>query len=106
MKRIGLTIIDWSWNKGWDEQYGGIIYYRDAKRPAGHRVLARHEILVAAQRGDHRDTLAWQLTGDEKYARWHQMVHDWAYAHFPDPEHGEWYGYLHRDGSCLHADQG
>jgi len=25
-------------------------------------------------------------------------VHDWAYAHFPDAEHGEWYGYLHRDG--------
>ena len=23
---------------------------------------------------------------------------DWAYRHFPDPEHGEWYGYLHRDG--------
>ena len=27
------------------------------------------------------------------------QVHDWAYAHFADPEHGEWYGYLHRDGS-------
>jgi len=27
------------------------------------------------------------------------MVHDWAYAHFPDPLHGEWFGYLHRDGS-------
>ena len=54
LKRIGLQIVDYSWNKGWDEQYGGIIYYRDAKRPAGHRVLARHEVLVAAERGDHR----------------------------------------------------
>jgi N-acylglucosamine 2-epimerase len=26
-------------------------------------------------------------------------VHDWAYAHFPDPVHGEWFGYLHRDGT-------
>jgi N-acylglucosamine 2-epimerase len=42
--------------------------------------------------------LAWQLTGDQKYARMHRLVHDWAYAHFPDPKHGEWYGYLHRDG--------
>jgi len=33
------------------------------------------------------------------YLRWHRKVHDWAYAHFPDPEYGEWYGYLHRDGS-------
>jgi len=43
--------------------------------------------------------LAWHLTGDEKYAVWHRQVHDWAYGHFPDPDYGEWYGYLHRDGS-------
>ena len=28
----------------------------------------------------------------------HRQIHDWAYAHFPDPEHGEWYGYLDRNG--------
>ena len=42
--------------------------------------------------------MAYQMTGDEKYAAWHRMVHDWAYDHFPDPEYGEWFGYLHRDG--------
>jgi len=43
--------------------------------------------------------LAWQLTRDPKYVRWHQLVHDWSYAHFPDPLYGEWYGYLRRDGT-------
>ncbi|MBX3417173.1 MAG: AGE family epimerase/isomerase [Pirellulaceae bacterium] len=42
--------------------------------------------------------MAWQLTGNPQYARWHQMVHDWSFRHFADPEHGEWFGYLHRDG--------
>lgn len=42
--------------------------------------------------------LAFQLTGDAKYVRWHQLVHDWSFQHFADPECGEWYGYLHRDG--------
>ena len=42
--------------------------------------------------------LAYQITCDEKYARWHQMIHQWAYQYFPDREYGEWYGYLHRDG--------
>jgi N-acylglucosamine 2-epimerase len=23
----------------------------------------------------------------------------WSIDHFADPQHGEWYGYLHRDGS-------
>ena len=36
--------------------------------------------------------------GDAKYAEMHRQVHDWAYAHFPDKEHGEWYGYLDRQG--------
>jgi N-acylglucosamine 2-epimerase len=43
--------------------------------------------------------LAWHITGDAKYAQWHKLVHDWSFAHFPDPEHGEWFGYLHRDGT-------
>jgi len=43
--------------------------------------------------------LAWKLTGKKKYADMHKLVHDWSFKHFPDPVHGEWYGYLHRDGS-------
>ena len=42
--------------------------------------------------------LAYHLTGDKKYADWHKMAHDWAYKYMPDPEYGEWFGYLHRDG--------
>lgn len=42
--------------------------------------------------------MAYLLTGDEKYERMHRQVHDWSHQHFADSEHGEWYGYLHRDG--------
>ena len=42
--------------------------------------------------------LVYRLTGDAGYARWHRLIHDWTYARFPDPDHGEWFGYLHRDG--------
>jgi N-acylglucosamine 2-epimerase len=50
--------------------------------------------------------LAYQLTGEARYAQWHERIHDWAYDHFPDPEFGEWYGYLHRDGSPVHRAKG
>ena len=43
--------------------------------------------------------LAHSLTGDPKDEVWHAKIHDWAYAHFPDQQHGEWFGYLHRDGT-------
>jgi N-acylglucosamine 2-epimerase len=50
--------------------------------------------------------LAWKLTGEPKYAEWHRMVHDWSFSHFPDKSHGEWFGYLHRDGSVSQSAKG
>jgi len=97
--RIGLTILDWMWARGWDEECGGIYYFRDLRglpvQEYWHDMKfwwPHNEAIIAT-------LLAWMLTGDAKYARWHQMAHDWSFAHFADPEHGEWYGYLHRDGS-------
>ena len=43
--------------------------------------------------------LAYQLTGESRYEKWFEKVLDWSLKRFPDDEHGEWIGYLHRDGS-------
>ncbi|MBR6436217.1 MAG: AGE family epimerase/isomerase, partial [Thermoguttaceae bacterium] len=50
--------------------------------------------------------LAYQLTGDDKYADMHKQVHDWAFSHFTDSEYGDWYGYLHRDGTISTTQKG
>ncbi len=42
---------------------------------------------------------AYRATGDEKYLEMHRKAHEYAYAHLKDNEYGEWYGYLHRDGT-------
>jgi N-acylglucosamine 2-epimerase len=98
LRELGLKMLDWSWEWGWDKEYGGILYFRDARNlpctEYWHDMKfwwPHNEAIVAT-------LLAYQLTGDEKYARWHEMVHRWAFEHFPDPVHGEWFGYLHRDG--------
>ncbi len=96
--KLGLTILDWMWRRGWDEEHGGLFYFRDLRglpvQDYWHDMKfwwPHCEALIAT-------LLAWTLTGDPKYARWHQDVHEWSFRHFPDPEFGEWYGYLHRDG--------
>ena len=96
--KLGTTILDWMWKWGWDEENGGIIYFRDVKRLPVQEYWQdmkfwwpQNEAIVAT-------LMAYQVTGDEKYARWHQMIHDWTYARFPDPKYGEWFGYLHSDG--------
>ena len=96
--QLGLQILDWMWVRGWDEEFGGLLYFTDLKglpvQEYWHDMKfwwPHNEAIIAT-------LLAWKLTGDIKYAAMHQQVHDWSFARFPDREHGEWFGYLHRDG--------
>lgn len=96
--KLGTTILDWMWKRGWDEEYGGLFYFRDVKGLPVQEYWQDMKFWWPHNEAVIATLMAYQMTGDEKYARWHQMIHDWSYAHFPDPEYGEWFGYLHRDG--------
>ena len=43
----------------------------------------------------------YRLKGDQKCLDWFEKVDSYAWSHFPDPEYGEWYGYLNRRGEVL-----
>ena len=49
---------------------------------------------------------AYKLTGDDKYFAWFEKIHEYVFTHFADKECGEWYGYLHRDGTVSHTQKG
>ncbi len=96
--QLGCRMLDWMWQRGWDEQYGGILYFVDVDglpvQEYWHDMKfwwPHNEAIIAT-------LLAWSLTGEAKYSEWHTQVHDWSFQHFPDRDHGEWFGYLHRDG--------
>ena len=96
--QTGTTILDWMWEMGWDKEYGGILYFRDVKGLPVQEYWQDMKFWWPQNEAIIATLLAYQLTGDSKYADWHEKIHDWTYKHFPDPEYGEWYGYLHRDG--------
>ena len=106
LKQLALQIFDWSWDWGWDEQYGGIINFRDCKNlpPQDYSQDMKFwwpqcEAIIAS-------LYAYLATGDEKYRQRHELISDWTYKHFPDSEFGEWYGYLHRDGTVAQPAKG
>ena len=103
---LGTTILDWMWQWGWDRDYGGIIYFRDVKGLPVQEYWQDMKFWWPQNEAIIATLLAYQLTGDPKYAAWHTRVHDWAYSHFPDPTHGEWFGYLHRDGRLAQRAKG
>ncbi|XP_077645783.1 N-acylglucosamine 2-epimerase [Lonchura striata] len=84
---------------GWDPQHGGLFYFLDADGhcptqlewalklwwPHAEAMVA----LLAAQRFQPRPSLVSQFLRLAQY----------TFDKFRDPEHGEWFGYLNRDGS-------
>jgi len=92
--------------RGWDPLHGGIFYFMDAcNRP--HLELqwdmklwwVHNEALIAT-------LMAFAKTGDRQFADWFERIHDWTWSHFPDPEYGEWFGYLNRQGEPTHQLKG
>ncbi|MFM8400829.1 MAG: AGE family epimerase/isomerase, partial [Pirellula sp.] len=42
--------------------------------------------------------IARRVSNKPRYQKWFEQVSRWSFDHFADPEHGEWFGYLRRDG--------
>ena len=98
LKALAKEIFDEAIERGWDTEYGGIIYFKDIE---GKPVEAyehdmklwwpHNEAMIAS-------LLLYREFGDVKYKEWFERVSEYAFEHFSDPEYGEWFGYLRRDG--------
>ena len=97
--RIGTEILDWEWEWGWDREYGGIIYYRDALNMPGNEYWHDMKFWWNQTEAIIANFMAFAETGEKRYSEHFELAYNWALKHFPDREYGEWYGYLHRDGS-------
>ena len=93
-----IQVFDMAFNKGWDEEYGGILYFLDClgNPPEAYE----HDMKLW---WPHNETLIASLmiyrdTGDETYLDKFYQVLDYCKTYFADPGYGEWYGYLRRDG--------
>ncbi|MBQ8406797.1 MAG: AGE family epimerase/isomerase, partial [Clostridia bacterium] len=85
-----LNILDWSLDIGWDEEFGGIYYFRDLyQRPCEqleHDMKlwwVHNEALIAT-------LTSYSITKDKKYMKWYDKLHDYVFDRFFDKEYGEW----------------
>ncbi|PTS99728.1 N-acylglucosamine 2-epimerase [Pedobacter sp. HMWF019] len=103
---LGCKMLDYMWERGWDKEHGGILYFKDVYNKPVQEYWQdmkfwwpHNEVIIAT-------LLAYTMTGDPKYGEWHKLVHNYAYQHFHDKQHGEWFGYLHKDGSIAQTAKG
>lgn len=96
-----IEILLRSTEKGWDKKHGGIFYFLDIK---GHPVQQLEwdqklwwvhiETLISMAK-------AYRLTGNQECKKWFEIIHEYTWNHFKDPEYPEWFGYLNREGNPL-----
>ncbi|MBD1424860.1 AGE family epimerase/isomerase [Sphingobacterium arenae] len=86
---------------GWDDKYGGILYFKDILNKPMQQLewdqklwWVHLEALVCMAKG-------YAYTGDTRCKEWFEKLDAYAFGHFSDPEYGEWYGYLNRQGEPL-----
>ena len=106
IRDMALQILDWSWEWGWDNEFGGIINFRDCKGFPAQDYSQDMKFWWPQTEAIIASLYAYEATGDQKYLQMHAMANDWAYEHLPDPAYGEWFGYLHRDGSVAQPAKG
>ena len=103
---LGCRMIDYMWERGWDKEYGGILYFRDVYNKPVQEYWQDMKMWWPHNETIMATLLAYLMTGKEKYAAMHKQVHDYAYEHFHDTNNGEWFGYLHRDGTIAQPAKG
>ena len=106
LTEVAVKILDWSWKWGWDKEYGGLINFRDCKGLPVQDYSQDMKFWWPQTEAIIATLYAYEATGEERFLHMHQLVSNWTYAHFPDAEYGEWYGYLHRDGTVAQPAKG
>ena len=94
---VALSLLEF----GWDREHGGIFYFLDAEGRPQDRLdwdqklwWVHLETLVALAKG-------YALTGRPECLEWFAKIHRYTWERFPDPQYGEWFGYLNRRGEVL-----
>lgn len=86
--------------RGWDAEYGGLLLGIDVdgKQPPywKHAEKKIWWVFTEAMCGT---LMAYEQLHEDWCLEWYWKVHDWAMAHFPDKQHGEWTQRLDRRGN-------
>ena len=96
-----IKVTEWSLERGWDEEMGGIFYFLDLdNKPVlslewDMKLFWVHcEAMIAL-------TYSYWYTKDDKYLEWFERIFRYACEHYADPGYPEWFGHLHRDGTPI-----
>jgi len=84
---------------GWDERDEGLFNFLDLEGRPTLQLDWDMKLWWVHTEALYATLLAHRLSGNAEFADWYERIHAYTFGHFPDPECGGWFGYLHRDGT-------
>ncbi len=91
---------------GWDKEHGGFFAFIDSEGYSPTQLEWHMKLWWSHCEGLYGCLRAFELTGDDRFLEWFRKIHDYTWKRFPDPEYGEWFGYLDRQGNVTHRYKG
>ncbi len=106
LAETAADMVRWSFRKGWDSEHGGIYYFLDSGGYSPVPLEWSMKLWWPHCEAMYAHMLNYRLFGTMQDWQAFSQVTDYSFAHFPDHEHGEWYGYLDRFGNVTHRFKG
>jgi N-acylglucosamine 2-epimerase len=100
------NMIRWSYDKGWDSEYGGIFYFLDSEGYSPTQLEWDMKLWWPHTEAMYAHLLNYSITKSDNDFKLFEEVTSYSFDHFSDPEHGEWFGYLNRKGDLTHRFKG
>lgn len=90
----------------WDRNYGGFYYFQDLDGRPTLQLESDMKLWWVHCEAVYALLTVYLETKDRVWLERFERTQEWTWNRFPDREHGEWFGYLHRDGSLSHTLKG
>uniref|UniRef100_A0A8C6E441 N-acylglucosamine 2-epimerase n=1 Tax=Moschus moschiferus TaxID=68415 RepID=A0A8C6E441_MOSMO len=85
-------------HSGWDPEHGGLFYFQDADGLCPTQLEWAMKLWWPHSEAMIAFLMGYSETGDPALLRIFYQVAEYTFRWFRDPEYGEWFGYLNRDG--------
>lgn len=96
---ICAKIVGKLFDLGWDKHYGGFNVFANVNGSPAFEINGNLKYWWPNNELEIGLMYAYLGTGEQTYLERYRQAHEWTFAHFPDRECGEWYGYLNHDGT-------
>lgn len=106
LSETAIEMVRWSFKKGWDTKHGGIFYFLDSEGFSPTQLEWDMKLWWPHNEAMYAHLLNYSITDNKQDWQHFEMVADYSFDHFSDPEHGEWFGYLNRRGEVTHRFKG